>query len=76
MATDKTGLWSNGESVLWYSPTAGLDAYWSFGESVIRDEYTASSFTTAKIGGATVASGINVGGSPIADISKIGGTPK
>jgi hypothetical protein len=42
MATDKTGTWSLGESVLWYSPTSGLDASWSLGESAFLDEYVAA----------------------------------
>jgi len=37
MGTDKTGTWSFGESVLWYSPTSGLDAIWSLGDSFILD---------------------------------------
>jgi hypothetical protein len=41
MATNQTGTWSLGESVLWYTPTSGLDATWSLGESAIWDEYTA-----------------------------------
>jgi len=41
MATDKTGTWSIGESVLWYTPTSNLDPTWSLGESIILDEYVA-----------------------------------
>jgi len=41
MATDKTGTWSLGESVLWYTPTASLDPTWSLGESIILDETVA-----------------------------------
>jgi len=40
MATDKTGTWSIGESVLWYTPTSNLDPTWSLGESIVLDEYT------------------------------------
>lgn len=39
MAIDKTGIWSLGESNLWYTPTSGLDASWGLGESFILDEY-------------------------------------
>lgn len=39
MATDKTGTWSFGESQLWYSPNAELDAAWSLGESLLFDEF-------------------------------------
>jgi hypothetical protein len=41
MATDKTGTWSLGESVLWYTPTSSLDVTWSQGESYLEDEYEA-----------------------------------
>jgi len=36
--TDKKGTWSLGESVIWYSPSANLDATWSLGESILLDE--------------------------------------
>lgn len=42
MATDKEAIWSLGESVLWYSPNATLDATWSLGESRLVDEYVAA----------------------------------
>lgn len=38
MATDKTATWSEGESVLWYNPTTGLDHMYFFGESAFLDE--------------------------------------
>ena len=41
MATDKTAIWSLGESRLWYSPTSGVDTTWSFGESLLLDEWVA-----------------------------------
>ena len=39
MATDKYGTWSDGESILWYSPNTTLDTTWSDGESYLIDEY-------------------------------------
>jgi len=42
MATDKTAIWSLGESQLWYSPTSGVDTTWSFGESLLLDEWEAA----------------------------------
>lgn len=36
---DKTGTWSLGESMLWYSPSAGLDVTWSLGESYLLDDF-------------------------------------
>lgn len=41
MATDRTGTWSKGESVLWYSPTTSLDNIWSYGENAFLDELEA-----------------------------------
>jgi len=49
MATDKDGTWSEGESVLWYSPTNGIDATWSEGESYILDEYGGITWNNAVI---------------------------
>ena len=46
MATDKTAIWSFGESRLWYSPTSGVDAAWSFGESLLLDEVLAFGMVT------------------------------
>ena len=42
MATDKTGTWSLGESVLWYTPNSTLDNTWSYGENAFLDEYVAA----------------------------------
>jgi len=39
MATDKTGTWSSGEPVLWYTPSTSLDNIWSYGENAFLDEY-------------------------------------
>jgi len=44
---DRDPKWSLGESQLLYSPTTGLDATWSFGESFVFDEYLASSGSSA-----------------------------
>jgi len=76
MATDKTGTWSLGESVLWYTPNTALDNTWSYGENAFLDEYASGSAATAKIGGAPTSDVSKVGGAPIGNISKIGGTPK
>jgi hypothetical protein len=47
MATDKTGTWSLGESVLWYSPNTTLDNMWSYGENAFLDEYVAEGEPTS-----------------------------
>lgn len=68
MATDKTAAWSLGESVLWQSPTAGVDALWSGGESTILDDYTGAAPTIpvwCNIGGVwkqAVSISVNIGG--------------
>ena len=69
MATDKTGTWGEGESILWYTPTTSLDTEWAEGGSMLLDEYEAPvggvAYPKVNIGGAwkTVSDmKVNIGG--------------